>query len=218
MTKSKTIIATLGIVAGLGAAALPLASYAASVSGNVILAVEVEPAIAMTITGNNDNDTENVITEDVSTVSQYDPNTATGAIGSYTIPNAMSNPSSTYISLLPNNSATGTSIVTVYTNNASGYTLNVKDSDSTTALTKVGGTDTIPALATAGTAGTPGWSIGGGDLENAIAVSDTDQLVKTVQTKTTSGDATTMTYTVSTAADQATGVYTDTIIYTAATR
>lgn len=58
MSKSKTILAGLGVVAALGVAALSLSSYAAitpaSVAGNVDLYVEVQPAIAITIAGNND--------------------------------------------------------------------------------------------------------------------------------------------------------------------
>ena len=59
MSKSKTIIAGLGVVAALGVAALPLGSYAATVSSNVDLYVEVKPAIAMTIAGNNDGTLHN---------------------------------------------------------------------------------------------------------------------------------------------------------------
>lgn len=59
MSKTTKIVAALGIVAGLGVAALPAFTYATqtsqSVTGDVNLYVEVQPAIAMTITGNNDD-------------------------------------------------------------------------------------------------------------------------------------------------------------------
>lgn len=56
MSKSTKIIAALGVVAGLGVAALPAFTYATeSATGDVDVLVEVQPAIAMTITGNNDN-------------------------------------------------------------------------------------------------------------------------------------------------------------------
>lgn len=59
MSKSTKIIAALGVVAGLGVAALPAFTYAAytpqSVSGTADVVVEVPEAIAITITGNNDD-------------------------------------------------------------------------------------------------------------------------------------------------------------------
>lgn len=59
MSKSTKIIAALGVVAGLGVAALPAFTYAAqtpaATTGDVDVLVEVQPAIAMTITGNNDS-------------------------------------------------------------------------------------------------------------------------------------------------------------------
>ncbi|MBQ6355387.1 hypothetical protein IJJ18_03195 [Candidatus Saccharibacteria bacterium] len=57
MSKTTKIIAALGVVAGIGVASLPLASYAegeTSVSGNVRLEVEISPAIAMRIHSNAD--------------------------------------------------------------------------------------------------------------------------------------------------------------------
>ncbi len=55
MSKTTKIIAALGVVAGLGVAALPAFTFAESTTGDVDVIVEVSPAIAMTITGNNDN-------------------------------------------------------------------------------------------------------------------------------------------------------------------
>lgn len=55
MSKTTKIVAALGIVAGLGVAALPAFTYAETVTGDVEVIVEVQPAIAMTIEGNNDN-------------------------------------------------------------------------------------------------------------------------------------------------------------------
>lgn len=59
MSKSTKIIAALGVVAGLGVAALPMATFATytpqSVSGDVDVIVEIPEAIAMTIVGNNDD-------------------------------------------------------------------------------------------------------------------------------------------------------------------
>ncbi len=85
MTKSKTILAGLGVVAALGVAAMPLASYATqtpqSVSGNVLLAVEVQPAISMTIEGNNDTPTADTYGADLYT--ELTPASGTSVAGYY---------------------------------------------------------------------------------------------------------------------------------------
>ena len=63
MSKTTKIIAALGVVAGLGVAALPAFSYATStVAGEVELSAEVNEAIAMTILGNGDGGTAGVDT------------------------------------------------------------------------------------------------------------------------------------------------------------
>ena len=221
MTKSSKLIATLGVVAGLGVAALPLGSVFASesVSGDVDLYVEVLPAIAMTISGNNDDNDH--AGSGNGAVDVFAPaGAASSDIDGHTTPaSATTVASSSWMSILPNATGTMTSTVTVYTNNASGYALAVKDADSTTALTRDNtdgkGAASIPASATT-TAGTAGWSIAGGSLA-ASAITAADQTVKTTSAKTSGGDATTITYTVATDEDQATGIYSDTITYTATT-
>lgn len=262
MSKTTKIIAALGVVAGLGVAALPAFTFAdgPSVQGDVELNVEVSPAIAMTITGNNDAHATDAIqytavtpvgTEDPSDEGWYEWSTATGAFVETADTSVVEGkkyyeqstdttgvdvfapysagagsvdghaeafkigPSSSTLSILPNSVGTMTSTVTVYTNNHAGYKLTVKDSDTTTALTST--ESSIPASATT-TAGTAGWSIAGGDLEaSAIVSSEAAQplVVKNTNSKTSGGDATTMTYTVATASAQETGTYTDTITYTA---
>lgn len=272
MSKTTKIIAALGVVAGLGVAALPAFTYAAeTVSGNVDLLVEVNPAIAMTISGNNDNgdhaaapsyyavtpeegdnpsdkgwyelvDDEYVPSEDTTVASgkTYYAQSTTGTVqvknpaaattidgvnvSSFDVGTSL-NHSSSYMALLPNASGTMTSTVTVYTNNASGYTLSLKDADSDTNLTKIysGTTPATPATIIASatpTAGSgAGWSVTGGDddFASGAAITAVNRTVKTTAAKTSGGDATTMTYTVATAVDQETGVYTDTITYTATT-
>ncbi len=220
MSKTTKVIAALGVVAGLGVAALPAFTYAQeTVSGNVDLYVEVVPAIAMTITGNNDDNGHYGFGNGA--VDVFNPATAASSTidGHETPATATTVASSSWMSILPNATGTMTSTVTVYTNNASGYTLNLKDADSTTALTKVGGTATIAASATPSAGAGAGWSVTGGDddFASGAAITAADQTVKTTAAKTSGGDATTMTYTVATAADQETGAYTDTITYTATT-
>ncbi|MBQ3306445.1 hypothetical protein IJH02_03380 [Candidatus Saccharibacteria bacterium] len=65
MSKTTKIIAALGVVSGLGVAAMPALTFAdTSVSGNVKVEVEITPAIAMKIHSNNDqnNYTYNAVT------------------------------------------------------------------------------------------------------------------------------------------------------------
>ena len=225
--KSTKIIAAAGVVAGLGVAALPAMTFAAAeVAGQVQLDVEVQPAIAMTIEGNNDATLGGVDT--------YSPDTAGVYIGSYSTDgktpydstNLQTSGSST--SLLPNAKVDGAwgqgennfgSLITVYTN-ASGYTLTVQDADDDNALED--GAKTIPAGTTI-SAGTSAWAFKGGSISSYTAVPVDDGETNPVTVKTGSGatlltgDATTVLYGVSTSANQATGNYTDTIVYTATT-
>ena len=108
---------------------------------------------------------------------------------------------------------------TVSTNSLDGYTLTVKDSDTTTALTSAN-SDTIPT-GTSIAAGTSAWGIKGGDLSAYTAmVASTGTAITVVAngTASASDETTTVTYGVSTAANQASGTYTDTITYTAAVK
>lgn len=190
MSKSKIILASLGVVAGLGTAALPLASYAEqvsrSVSGNVDLFVEVQPAIAMTISGNNDNHSGYDGEHTEGTIDVFSPANASYDTEKYTVDGHQENHvgdatenatlasrtfSSSYASLLPQSVLLGDrsaatpennfgSTVTVYTNNATGYNLTLEDGDDDTYLNKIGGvagTDRIAAGTTL-TAGTSNWA------------------------------------------------------------
>lgn len=283
MSKSTKIIAALGVVAGLGVAALPAFTYAAqtpqSVDGNVELYVEVQPAIAMTITGNNDNSDHQAITSyqyaivtnptgdpsqssyyeraadgtfalsedtevdsgktyftrsaDTTGVDVFSPMSAGNGVVDGHAEAFKVGPSSSYASLLPNSKVEGDatnlfrSTITVYTNNNSGYTLNVIDSDATTALTHTNGTDNIQTGAGAVAAGTAKWnfdSTPGADssyeaktAQAMVATGETAIVINQTSTKTDNGSATIVDYNVSTSADQATGVYSDTIVYTATT-
>ena len=198
--KTNKAILGFGIVAALGVAALPLASYATSVSGDVELSVEVGSAIAMDIISSGDNG-----------VSGF----TGGNVDEYGL-TAVAGPSSASAVLKP--SATNTSMnskITVYTN-ATSYDLSVAPkTQSVTALISENGS--IPAIAEAEgaalVAGTAAWGYntdggntfygltnGGTTIADDIAVS---------------GSTTTVTYGVATAADQAQGIYKNTLVYTA---
>ena len=286
MSKSKTILAGLGVVAALGVAALPLASFAEeTVSGNVQLDVEVLPAISMTISGNNDGGTHSggtftavseveVGVTDVSTYYELSGHTyaltedstaqdgktyyalttptygeingvfapagaASHVVDGYTNGAAVdTDTSSSYTSLLPYDKVEGDrsalasegtpvnnfgSTITVFTNNNSGYTLSVKDADANTDLTHVSGGFYIPATAdgVVVAAGTAGWNYdvtrSGLAALTAKAMTASNVAIDTLSTKTSGGRITYVDYNVATAGDQATGIYTDTIVYTATT-
>ena len=169
----------------------------------------------------------------------YSPSGATTidgqALTNFTLDYA-ANTSSSYISLLPNAKIEGDmsattpdnsfgSKITVWTNHASGYTLSVIDKDDDTSLTHSSGAYYIPTGASAVVEGTAKWNF------DSTPGSDSDYSGKTAQampaaggtaveinqtsTKTNGGSITYVDYNVSTAADQATCIYSDTIVYTA---
>ena len=119
------------------------------------------------------------------------------------------------------------STITVWTNNSDGYTLTLKDSDTTTDLMNANG-DKIAAGTTI-EAGTSNWAykIISQDGTNvsvpayaAIVSSEgtAAQIAQTNAKTSTSGSVSTVAYGVSTSNAQPTGIYADTIVYTATTR
>ncbi len=223
--KSTKIIAVAGVVAGLGVAALPALTFAEgeqTVSGQVQVRADVLPAIAMTITGNND-----VSPNTAGGVNVYTPaNTASvmGHTGGREYDSSALETSGSKTSILPNAVSTASdfkSTITVYTNAVAGYTLTLIDGDTTNALEN--GSNTIPATsATSLTAGTPAWGYKVGSTATdwlAVPISSgTAADIKTDGASVQGGEATEVYYGVATAAAQATGSYTDTIVYTATTK
>lgn len=228
MSKTTKIIAALGVVAGLGVAALPAFTYAVtnrSVEGAVKLDVEVLPSLAMTIHSNGDptntyyaEDPDNAAAGygiDHTTIPTNIEYTKDGTSGLFT------NWSSATTSLLPNaKDETMTSTVTVYTN-AGSYALSVADEDSNNNLVGPNSATIAPigssATLTEGTAGGQ-WGIKGGDVSAYTAVpvsTDTPLVLVASGTGDDSGDDTTFTYGVATDATQAVGHYQDVIVYTA---
>lgn len=243
MSKSTKIIAALGVVAGLGVAALPAFTYAAqtqqTVTGNADVYVEVQPAIAMTITGNNDDNHSYGTSGDNGAVDVFAPaGAASGTIDGHPTPAAPTTlASSSYVSLLPNQLGNTKSTVSVYTNNSYGYTLAVKANTSAnmTMVDPSGGTDTIAAIDGTPAVGTPGWAYKVADVtetetpktnkgtittgfDSDSQMDTTDQVIVTATQKTVNGDDWDVTYDVATKPDQATGVYHVSLTYTATTR
>lgn len=245
MSKSTKIIAALGVAAGLGVAALPMASFATagqSVEGKVLVGASVNDAIAMTIAGNNDAaELKNVSTLLASGETQaagdvYNPSGAT-TIGNWSVSGSSvvgtdTKVSSSWTSLLPNASVHGgtttgavdfKSTVTVYTNANGGFILTLADADSDTDLDQVGGTASI-ATGTSVAAGTSAWGYRTGTAATAdtdpyvtIKAAGSEDTINTYSTGATpaAGVATDVFYGVSTSASQATGDYYDIITYTA---
>ena len=162
-------------------------------------------------------------------VDTFSPSGAAGStIDTHPTPaTAVEGTSSSYISLLPNAVKIGNSennfrsTITVYTNNASGYDLTLIDEDDDNDLVKESDV-TIPATAaTTLSAGTAAWGYRVSGDTDWLAVpeeGDTAATIDTLGTKTTGGRQVIVEYGVATAADQATGLYSDTIIYTATTK
>lgn len=173
MTKSTKIIAAIGVIAGLGVAALPVGAFAVSTQ-DVTVKVNIDSSISLGV----------------------DQNT-------------------TQVTMAPNqaDSSSLKTKLTVSTNNAAGYKLEVKDKDADTSLKS--GTNTIPAAA-AVSAGTAAWNVKGGDkvFQSGAAITAADQLV-TESSAPAASAQTDMTYGVSTSSNQASGTYQDVITYTA---
>lgn len=188
MSKSNKIIAGLGVAAALGVAAMPFAG-----------------AFALAPTPGATSESENVEVEVI-----IDSAIALDVDAAKVSVNMDTN----------DKDETMQTVATVSTNDLDGYTLTVKDSDTTTALTSAA-SDTIPT-GTSIVAGTSAWGIKGGDLSSytAMVASDSQAPVTILANGTAEAadETTTITYGVSTANNQATGTYTDTIVYTAAVK
>lgn len=150
MSKTTKVIAALGVVAGLGVAALPAFTFAEgepSVSADVDLYVKVKPAIAMTIEGNNDDTSDSghidqdgewsTDTDDHGKASRFAPagtnvkvDTFDGTDGAFKFTDiehgTNGKTSSSKVELSQNDYGTMASTVNVYTNNTTGYKLSVK--------------------------------------------------------------------------------------------
>ena len=152
MSKITKTIAALGVVAGLGVAALPLASYAADTQN---IAVQATIGETLTVTA---------------------PTSAT-------------------------------------TNHLSGFTLNIKDSDSETGLTGTSGTI---AAGTVLDGTVSAWAYKGGDKTSYTEITTSDVALKTTAAPTAAaGETVEITFGVAADEDQAAGTYTGGVTVTA---
>lgn len=193
MSKYTKIVATLGVITGLGIASLPLATFAAPIpldgsvpsSQNVVVQLTVGDAVAVAVDSNNVN-AGNVFpnqTKNVSTTVSYATNHNTG--------------------------------MTLTVKDLD------EDTDMTAGLSgsPVAGTNVISAGTNGNVAGTGSWSIKGGLLTSPTAMVKQSQTALKVQESNAPVNTTVnVDYDFSTGASQLPGTYQDTIVYTAAVK
>ncbi|MBQ3305881.1 hypothetical protein IJH02_00365 [Candidatus Saccharibacteria bacterium] len=229
------ILAALGVVAGLGAASIPVASYAADVSGNVEIETEIEPSLAMRIHSNADQtcsgDPE-VCTDTYGFVG-YNPASAQGSGDTAATASGVASQATGLT--LSSNQADST---TLYSNisvrsNTGRFKVEVQDSDDDTAMRNESGSTTagqfIPAGVTTTTENgdtviTPsvaGWALKGGDVANWTAITASTGTPITIKASGTNATAAlaysdniTVNYGVASGLTK-TDTYFDTITYTA---
>lgn len=195
MSKMTKTIAALGVVAGLGVAALPLSSYATIVTDSTTVTAQAIIGEAISVTADATDDTVKI--ENVTANQEVKE---------------------------------GSTVLTIQTNNTSGYNVNIKDSDATTALTTAGGdaADGIPASATL-TKGNKGWGFKASTSTEGVAVSGAGQAYRAIETtplalasrstgaSVQDGDKITLTFGVVVDSSIAAGTYSDDVIITATT-
>ena len=193
MSKYSKIVATLGVITGLGIASLPLASFAAPIplvdgtpkTANVKVKLTVGDAVAIAVDSNDanaGNAAPNQTKSATSTVS-YATNKATG------------------MTLTVKDQDTDTNMI------VTGHT------------GTVAGTDVIAAGTQGATAGQGQWSIKGGLLATDTAmVKSNETALKVAESSAPINTDVNVTYNISTGASQLPGTYEDTIVYTAAVK
>ena len=189
MSKYAKIVATLGVITGLGIASLPVATFAAPIAldgsvpatQNVVVQLTVGDAVAVSA----DNGTAN---------------------GGNAAPNQAKNATSgiSYATNAANGMVVNVKDVDEDTNmTVSGHT------------GTVAGTDVIAAGTTGSTAGSGSWSIKGGLLTADTAmVKQSETALEVAESNGPVNTNLNMTYNIATGGSQLPGTYQDTIIYT----
>ena len=189
MAKYAKIVATLGVITGLGIASLPVATFAAPIAldgsvpstQNVVVQLTVGDAVAVSA----DNGTAN---------------------GGNAAPNQAKNATSgiSYATNAANGMVVNVKDVDEDTNmTVSGHT------------GTVAGTDVIAAGTTGSTAGSGSWSIKGGLLTADTAmVKQSETALKVAESNGPVNTNLNMTYNIATGGSQLPGTYQDTIVYT----
>ena len=189
MSKYAKIVATLGVITGLGIASLPVATFAAPIAldgsvpstQNVVVQLTVGDAVAVSA----DNGTAN---------------------GGNAAPNQAKNATSgiSYATNAANGMVVNVKDVDEDTN------MTVSGHSGT-----VAGTDVIAAGTTGSTAGSGSWSIKGGLLTADTAmVKQSETALKVAESNGPVNTNLNMTYNIATGGSQLPGTYQDTIVYT----
>lgn len=203
MSKTTNALVALGVVAGLGAAALPLSSYAANDKTNRDVPVELTIEPILQIATSNDNESEGAVTVD-----KVELTTANATDGA-------------------EYASTGFN-VNVKTNNSKGYTISMMGTDGKTDL--ISGTDKIETGSlVAGTSAwafkvTPAESGAGAGASTQTAWTNIPDASTVIYTGTqekggidsTNGINTPITFGATVASTQAAGTYTGSVTFTAA--
>ena len=220
----KKLAVGLGLTAGFGALLLPMATYADDLSATDTLDVEVRVAtiISMQLESHSElgTRTTNCDSRDIET----DPDTGEIIDNGCTDVGDLANQVKT--TLLPASADTSSmyTIIRVSTNSGNGYTLTLADADTNADLST--GTYTISPISSLPVAATnPGWAIHiDGDQESdvdiwrAMPISTASPITVKNYTATyepVTDDQSKVYYGVATSNDQGSGVYTDTVTYTA---
>ena len=213
MSKTNKILAGFGVATALGIAISPLAVFAddpTTVDGETTINAIIEEVLSLSLTSSG-------------TTGSYDCSTAAN-------PNCSGTDQRTRATILPSQADLDTmyTIATVNTNSVNGYDLTLTDSDGTTALTTENN-DTIATINTTPTGGTnPGWAIAidkddqgwSGTWYQVPALGSTPLPLKSshpTPAAVTVNAQTKVTYGVAASSSQPTGIYTDTVVYTATT-
>ena len=192
MSKYAKIVATLGVITGLGIASLPVATFAAPIAldgsvpatQNVVVQLTVGDAVAVSA----DNGVAN---------------------GGNAAPNQAKNATSgiSYATNAANGMIVNVKDADEDTNMTAGHT------------GTVAGTDVIAAGTQGAVAGQGQWSIKGGLLATDTAmVKSNETALKVAESSAPINTDVTVTYNISTGASQLPGTYEDTIVYTAAVK
>jgi hypothetical protein len=209
MSKIKTIMTGLGVVAGFAVSMAPLAAYADEVTNPNTVTAVLNDVISMSLESHSALGTKTLTCE-----SQRDPAcTGTEQVVSTTILPSADDKTSMY------------TIITVNTNVTAGFDLTMKDYDTNTNL-QTTSNDTIATINSEPVGGSnPGWAVKIDNVNTWHAVPASNAVTPlTIKTHQPNPAAVSVnvqsrvTYGVAASSSQATGTYTDTIVYTATTR
>ena len=209
MSQIKNVIAGLGIVASFSVALAPLATYADDpVTNPNTVTANINTVISMKL------------------VSSQSAGDQTIECTSYDDPACSGEPQDVESVILPGEADLTNMFTEIYvsTNNVSGYTLTLADSDNNANLQTTAGATIAPTSSEPESSTNPGWAVridgSSSWLAMPAANAGSNIVVKTHQPNPAAvsiDDYSKVYYGVAISIDQASGSYTDTVVYTATT-